>query len=1035
MNKVNKYSKTIYFIVVISIIISTIAMDIPFLFKQYVQNRYPMTEISNEQFLEKSENLKDFENNNGRLHSLSSYPWVLYNSKEVNFDDITQIKINVSYLSSNALPSEIYVRDLDRCIKFEIKEGENIINIPKDINDGNPIKGFRFNLINKDNEEIEIKNIVFNDTDSIIRNLFIKNYKEQISKIMLFLILCITPILLFKLGLKKASLNKFGIVGLTCSLIAIELLYKFNIINITYFVFLAISIILAGILVYYLMTKTLLQLYTRFSTRIKNGVQVFLTIIFIICCFTIYLNVKILFIYMAFYPFYLFGFIYDRFKVIQCKSCIVNKIIIILSIIILLKFIFDINNISMLWEQYDTSNIKLSIIAMIIMSWLIGFGILAIENIRNKIQLIEISKINNVYVFITIFICSMVKYTEVYGYIYMLTFLLITVALQRNISLIEYQVNKNESEEKYSLENMFLDKEIISIFKDIVVIVFTTVFFESFIEYLLNRSSIHIFILNYIFTTKCLYNLILFAIIYYLFRFLFGNGLGKILLSFIGSVILVGNYIKIRYQNTLLKPADFFQIKSLFEISKNFLSIHIILLIAVIILIIIFLIIRFRNYIISILKLSPNIIMFILLGISLAFFNYCLEQGKFKDVQITKEMEWLGDNTRINNEGFFIYNYFNIKGINEIKISKPKDYDEQTIENLKNEFQTLYNNKNTNDIKPNVILIMEESMFDIQKIDELKFNKTIDLNIKKYQKGTTISPRYGGGTASVEFEALTGFSNIFFPDNIIQYITYWNRNDNIPSLAKEFNKNGYTTTAIHPNDANYYNRDQVYTAMGFNKFLTIEDFKNHMARSTRGFILDSQVNEVIKEQLNSTNDPQFIFAVTIENHGLYNSKDLGNDITISSDKLSDSQKYEAESYAGGLADADSFIGDVIENVKNSSKPTIVYVWGDHLPALSALEELGFMKDVYNIYSTPLIAYSNFKDINIGAEYITPNQLAPQVLKDSGINYSNYFDYIYDLRNKYPIIHKDFGINTEDEMIRKYELLQYDLLFGDKYILK
>ena len=200
---VNNKHKNGYFIILIFIVMFTIFMDVPFFLKEYVQNKYPMTKISNEEFLKESENLKDFENDKGMLHSLSSYPWVLYNPPEVDFDKVTQIKLDVKYLSEDTAPSEVYVRDLDRCIKFEIKEGENIINIPKNINDGNQIKGFRFNLVNKDDTKIEIEDIVFNYTQSIIKNIFIKQYKEDVAKGMLLLVLCITPILLFKLGLKK----------------------------------------------------------------------------------------------------------------------------------------------------------------------------------------------------------------------------------------------------------------------------------------------------------------------------------------------------------------------------------------------------------------------------------------------------------------------------------------------------------------------------------------------------------------------------------------------------------------------------------------------------------------------------------------------------------------------------------------------------------------------------------------------------------------------------------------------------------------
>ena len=67
--------------------------------------------------------------------------------------------------------------------------------------------------------------------------------------------------------------------------------------------------------------------------------------------------------------------------------------------------------------------------------------------------------------------------------------------------------------------------------------------------------------------------------------------------------------------------------------------------------------------------------------------------------------------------------------------------------------------------------------------------------------------------------------------------------------------------------------------------------------------------------------------------------------------------------------------------------------------------------------------------------MTPNQIAPQILRDAEIEYSSYFDYIYSLREKYPVIQKEFGIDPQQEEIKTYELIQYDLLFGEKYLLE
>jgi phosphoglycerol transferase MdoB-like AlkP superfamily enzyme len=202
-----------------------------------------------------------------------------------------------------------------------------------------------------------------------------------------------------------------------------------------------------------------------------------------------------------------------------------------------------------------------------------------------------------------------------------------------------------------------------------------------------------------------------------------------------------------------------------------------------------------------------------------------------------------------------------------------------------------------------------------------------------------------------------------------------------------------------------------------------------------GYFKDDALADVIVDKLDESDEPTFLFAVTIENHTLYENKYEETEVKVDSDKLNDSELHTLEQYSQGVLNADRFIAKMVDYVENAQRPTILYVWGDHLPSLSAFGTLGYIEDNYNKYSTPLVAYSNYKDIEIGEDYITPNQLAPQILKDAEIDYSDYFDFIYSLREAYPVIQKEFGVPAEDEEIKKYELVQYDVLFGKGYLLE
>lgn len=87
------------------------------------------------------------------------------------------------------------------------------------------------------------------------------------------------------------------------------------------------------------------------------------------------------------------------------------------------------------------------------------------------------------------------------------------------------------------------------------------------------------------------------------------------------------------------------------------------------------------------------------------------------------------------------------------------------------------------------------------------------------------------------------------------------------------------------------------------------------------------------------------------------------------------------------------------------------------------------------YSVPLVAYSNYKDIKMDVDTISPNQIATQIIKDSGIKHHSYMDYIYSLRTTTPVLQKEYTGELEDETIDMYRAIQYDLIFGRKYCLE
>lgn len=128
--------------------------------------------------------------------------------------------------------------------------------------------------------------------------------------------------------------------------------------------------------------------------------------------------------------------------------------------------------------------------------------------------------------------------------------------------------------------------------------------------------------------------------------------------------------------------------------------------------------------------------------------------------------------------------------------------------------------------KPTVIAIMNETFADLSIFNGLNTGYTGPTHYNNLtgalQRGPLAVSVLGGGTCNTEFEFLTGNSLGFIGGNKYPYTLY--DFSNVASLPRQFKKLGYTTTAMHPQNPENWNRSTVYQAMGFDEFLSNADF-------------------------------------------------------------------------------------------------------------------------------------------------------------------------------------------------------------------
>ncbi|HET6632032.1 MAG TPA: sulfatase-like hydrolase/transferase [Rhodanobacteraceae bacterium] len=249
---------------------------------------------------------------------------------------------------------------------------------------------------------------------------------------------------------------------------------------------------------------------------------------------------------------------------------------------------------------------------------------------------------------------------------------------------------------------------------------------------------------------------------------------------------------------------------------------------------------------------------------------------------------------------------------------------------------------------PDIVVLQSESFFDPARLRGYAPAQFLP-NLRRLEKhglsGNMTVPTYGGGTIRTEFEVLTGVPLALKP--ALRYPYMGLTAARIPGLASALKQAGYRCTAIHPHQGGFWNRESVFRRMGFDRFITIASpLFDHAPK--RGYYVDDQaLTDVILGQLQQDGPPQFLFAISIENHGPYLDFPMSDarraqaaTIPVPPGIRGD-PKRELQHYLLRERDADRQLGRLADALARRTRPTLLVFYGDHLPGLAPAFAHGF----------------------------------------------------------------------------------------------
>lgn len=394
----------------------------------------------------------------------------------------------------------------------------------------------------------------------------------------------------------------------------------------------------------------------------------------------------------------------------------------------------------------------------------------------------------------------------------------------------------------------------------------------------------------------------------------------------------------------------------------------------------------------------------------------------------------------------------------DLTIQPPEGYSTEKAESICESASEVYigsdENEETLSEAPSIVIVMNETFSDISTfaaIDDSyagphRFMEACDDALLS---GNVYVSALGGSTCNSEFEFLTGASVGLLGPGIYPYMLY--NMEGLDNVASYLSGLGYDTTAIHPAEANNWRRNIVYDQMGFDTFYDIDAMCD--SETIRGYVTDAATYDLALDILETTDKPQFIFDVTIANHGGYKTGEIPEEEQIHT-TVNGVSDDGIDEYISLIERSDIEFAEFLEKVQQLDRPVVVCMFGDHQSGYAdVLAEMSMGVEVDNMtleqaqmrFETPYMIWTNSEEIrqanisgiqeNMGLSYLSAN-----VLDIAGIPLDEHFAFVYGIQQKLPAINLNGYMDTDgiwhhhgessisDEAYNELEIVQYKRLF-------
>ena len=414
----------------------------------------------------------------------------------------------------------------------------------------------------------------------------------------------------------------------------------------------------------------------------------------------------------------------------------------------------------------------------------------------------------------------------------------------------------------------------------------------------------------------------------------------------------------------------------------------------------------------------------------------------------------------------------------------PEGYDQDYMLEVLARIDQLLEPREEPEEKPNVLFILSESFYDLQRLPVLQYEGDPLENFHALEaesvSGAFHSHYLGYGTGYIEMSMLYGINSLDLPPgtNIcFQDSEVYERFD---ALAEQITRSGdYNAEMLHAYDNTLYNRTVTYPLLGFNNLYFSDDIQqmgiDRPGGAYGGFYMrDGYFFQGMLERMKAVNESgkrAFLFGITMENHQPFEPEKFNYQcqIPLVAPDFTPAQRDIIRVMLEGVTRADQALGELTDYLRTCGEPTIVVFFGDHRPNLfmpggdTVYTLLGLCPEndtqswtteqINDLYSTDYLIWANDPELLKGLAGTRRDSsitaLGPQLLELMGTPVSRYWGllekvsevcltqtdlYFVDGQGRASFSREEAGLSPEAlELLELRDAVVYDAVYGKRYI--